>query len=202
MAAENFRPELGHKGLLRFTPGITVPDNVPLVVSSATPIQEMKLMGVDLEHHYERINCDTLVEDLRKGVIVYRLASENDSWYVPETALLSLPSVSYVGYQNYVLGVEFGELPSDEPFEDLEDSIKHLIEAQCGVIPKQVKVMVLGDEVAKTEKEHKDLQTARRNLMQYSETLAGKHQRTVYQLNEANKTIRALEKVIEGLIQK
>lgn len=191
-------PSLGDCGVFKFIDGALIPSDQKLTVSSVNAATELDMLGVDLEANYIKSGLTGVKEDIENGELVFRLACEGDWWYCPERAFLSFPSVTSVDYQNFILGVDLGYLPTEEDFEVLKTEMIALIEDRLGVTPDSIKMAIKERTVSLSEVEHQKELKKRSNRVAVSETVHAKYQRMKKQLSDANKTIAYLEELLIG----
>jgi hypothetical protein len=140
--------------------------------------------------------------DNRNGASIVTFVDVNDNYvYVPDTYILSIPSMDNVAYQHVVISLSLGPFPEYVGLTDLSTKLKELTETTIGVDTTPL-VHVAPTRNVMPSALHEGMEVARTNRIVGSQTERAKRIALEAQLVAARAEIAALQQILvdNGLV--
>lgn len=168
---------------------------VPYTCIAIRTFNEFVKQGVNVyDTFYSPMGVDKnkFNEDTKAGVVIVALESQlGEIVYIPSSYILSLPSVSGVGYAHRVMTISLGMLPDDLDLSALKSSVRSLVEARIGVLSEIHEASVPHVGVV-SDTEHQALEQARAGRITEPTTDQGRIQQLVAQSQTLQQQINTL----------
>lgn len=159
--------------------------------------------GINVFDEYYEPNNLTMSEyvaDKDADVNIITLISTNGGpkLNIPDSYILTVPSVEIVPYARLILSVDLGLLPEDISLQSTIDEIKAVASDLIGVLPK-VKAHRVSVEGGVDHDKHELLETNRRLAMRYRATAHAETRRLADVVASKDQYISLMEDVLVGI---
>lgn len=197
-------PGLGAKGSFLLETPFTTEADVEYTVASLRSFAEIRARGNDpLALIYTPVNLDAVAmqKDIDEGAVIVVLATKAGVLkYVPDTYILSYPSMGSIPYSHLIISASLGMIPDSMDTTSLEQVTKSAISDFIGVEPT---VFITRGEVSDTidEARHVQLTISREAAIKNRETDRAENIRLTAALVAANARLVEYEAIIQQLSQ-
>ncbi len=135
--------------------------------------------------------------DNASNMYIVSLQSETGQWiYVPASYILAYPTTNGIPYQNFMIGVSLGALPSNVDLSAIQTLIGNLVYENLGIQPKMSPV-ALSKPVLVERAKHENIQRARLLRATEKKTDFGRYQEILASFLRAQDQIQKLEAFIK-----
>lgn len=202
MSAAGIILNVGLEGSFELAPPFTnlIRANTRYTIRSIRSMSEMISDGEDPQAIYNAVQVPEAdyLRDLRSDANIIRLQSTSDEWVnVPQSYIVSLPSMDGVSYRPLAIVAPLGVTADDLELGNLTAALDALIMAHLGVQATSV-ITEIGAAELVTQAEHTRIKAERAARVTYSESEAAK----MVRLERENAELRTANAELADYIRK
>ena len=194
-------PYVGLKGVFGVNTPYVLDATKTWTVIAVRSFDDVYKQGEDVyTSYYEPFSISNGVfnsDKAEQANIVTFKSNEGVHVYIPDTFITTMPTADTVDYTHRVVMVDLGSLPNTVDLEYLETEMANVASGFLGV-EANCEVCVVSEPGVITAEEHATILAARQALVNDSETIYMKLNRTKDELAKANAEIAALKAYIEA----
>lgn len=194
-------PQIGTTGIfsLKAPLDTLIQTGVSYTVSAIRRIGDIISNGEDpyvLYYASKQIAVDIYNDDVKNNVCILSLQATDGTWiYIPNSFLLSMPTVGGVPYTNLILAADLGPIPQHLDMFFLSSKVGDVIRDVIG-IQTEVKMVVSSAVTVIPTEDSKVLEAARQHLVQTSTTDYARYLEANAKYQSALQKIALLEEYI------
>ncbi|MAP20173.1 MAG: hypothetical protein CL582_04445 [Alteromonadaceae bacterium] len=201
--AVKMTPTVGARGTYQVKTPFSVTDGKVYVCEAVRSFDDLYQKNIDVYSQYyepKGISRETFTQDKEAKANIVTLVIDDPSQnreviYIPDTYILSFPSLGGVRYNRVVLSVDFALLPESIDLDDVKVRLGTVGSEVLGKVP-DVNLHLAPYSGNITESEHEALEASRLDNITYQDTDHAKYLKERQKNQELYERIKTLEKIL------